>query len=231
MTSRVIQCQRSSDGSTIKLLVELQGGQQVESVIMAYDTTVAPPAIPAPAAGGLQRGHQRATLCVSSQVGCAMGCTFCATGSMGLKANLSCGEILEQLIHASSLAKVRNIVFMGMGEPLANYSAVRDAVLALTDPELWGLARRHVTISTVGVLPRIRQLHQDMPGVSLALSLHAPSQELRCSLVPSAATWQLGPLMEAVRGYEEASGMRVFIEYVLLAGVNDEIVIRAVPPS
>ncbi|GFH12088.1 predicted protein, partial [Haematococcus lacustris] len=156
MTSRVIQCQRSSDGSTIKLLVELQGGQQVESVIMAYDTT----------------------------------------GSMGLKANLSCGEILEQLIHASSLAKVRNIVFMGMGEPLANYSAVRDAVLALTDPELWGLARRHVTISTVGVLPRIRQLHQDMPGVSLALSLHAPSQELRCSLVPSAATWQLGPLME-----------------------------------
>lgn len=232
-TSTLKECKRSDDGETAKLLVTLQDGMQVEAVIMTYDTTgryssasADPDQEPSSsgsilASTGGTRGHRRATLCVSSQVGCNMGCTFCSTGTMGLKGNLTAGEIIEQLVAARSVANIRNIVFMGMGEPLNNYEAVRSAVLMMTDPKFFGLGRQQVTISTVGVVPKIQQLPDDLPGISLALSLHAPTQELRQRIVPSARLYKLERLMEAVWQYEQRSRLRVFVEYVMLAGVND----------
>ncbi|GFR39952.1 hypothetical protein Agub_g30 [Astrephomene gubernaculifera] len=171
--------------------------------------------------GAAARLRRRSTLCVSSQVGCQMACTFCATGTMGLKGHLNAGEIVEQLIHARAVTRIRNIVFMGMGEPLNNYESVRSAVAMMTDSRFFGLRRRHVTVSTVGVIPRIKQLAEDLPGVSLALSLHAPTQELRAHIVPSARAYKLPALMAAVRAYQASSCQRVFYEYVMLAGVND----------
>lgn len=162
------------------------------------------------------QGGVRATLCVSSEVGCAMGCTFCATGTMGLTADLTAGEIIEQLVHASAVARIRNIVFMGMGEPLNNYEAVRSAVGMMTDPRVFGLRRKKVTVSTVGVVPRLLQMADDMPGVSLALSLHAPTQELRQTIVPSAKAFKLDKLMAAVAEYQARTKQSVFVEYVML---------------
>ena len=161
-------------------------------------------------------GGQRNTLCVSSEVGCQMGCTFCATGTMGLTADLTAGEIIEQLVHALQIAPIRNIVFMGMGEPLNNYNAVLSAVQLMTHPQAFALRRKCVTVSTVGVIPRIAQLAQDMPGVSLALSLHAPNQELRAKIVPSARAYKLDRLMETLQKYQDQTQQRVFIEYVML---------------
>ncbi|KAK9861885.1 hypothetical protein WJX84_010257 [Apatococcus fuscideae] len=215
LTSTLQQCQTSSNKETTKLLIRLQDGMQVEAVIMQYDTT------------GKGReshltGQPRATLCVSSQVGCQMGCTFCATGSMGLKGNLTAGEILEQLVHASAVMPIRNIVFMGMGEPLNNYAAVREAVRMMTDTGMgFGLRRSAVTVSTVGVVPRIADLAADLPGVSLALSLHAPTQELRQRIVPSAKAYKLDKLIAQITSYQQITQRRVFVEYVMLAGVND----------
>ncbi|KAG2444685.1 hypothetical protein HXX76_001429 [Chlamydomonas incerta] len=279
-TTKVIKCQNSSDGSTTKLLVELQDGMQVEAVVMTYEAPSRDPQLlaagapevdphlpvdhsaaaaaqdeqqerPAGRAPGAEGGEEedeeeaeasssapsvtaagaaaaaaararkRSTLCVSSQVGCQMGCTFCATGTMGLKGHLNAGEIVEQLVHARAVARIRNVVFMGMGEPLNNYEAVRSAVAMMTDSKYFGLRRRHVTVSTVGVIPRIKQLAEDLPGVSLALSLHAPTQELRLQIVPSARAYKLDKLMEAVRSYQANSSQRVFYEYVMLSGVND----------
>ncbi|KAL4451304.1 hypothetical protein ABPG77_009376 [Micractinium sp. CCAP 211/92] len=162
------------------------------------------------------QGGRRATLCVSSEVGCAMGCTFCATGTMGMIADLTAGEIVEQLVHASSAARIRNIVFMGMGEPLNNYDAVKSAVTMMTDPRAFGLRRKKVTVSTVGVVPRLLQMADDMPGVSLALSLHAPTQELRQTIVPSAKAFKLDRLMGAVDEYQRRTRQSVFVEYVML---------------
>ncbi|KAL4420786.1 hypothetical protein ABPG75_010442 [Micractinium tetrahymenae] len=269
-TTKLLGAQRSSDGETTKLLVQLQDGLQVEAVIMEYDNTERYAAAAAadqeqreqqqeqdaahaqPPHAAEQRGQQqaqqgqqpkqqagsdeddfhdamsslgevyslqggrRATLCVSSEVGCAMGCTFCATGTMGIIADLTAGEIVEQLVHASSVARIRNIVFMGMGEPLNNYSAVKAAVSMMTDPRAFGLRRKKVTVSTVGVVPRLLQLADDMPGVSLALSLHAPTQELRQTIVPSAKAFKLDRLMGAVDEYQRRTRQSVFIEYVML---------------
>ncbi len=161
-------------------------------------------------------GGHRNTLCVSSEVGCQMGCTFCATGTMGLTADLTAGEIVEQLVHATRMAPIRNIVFMGMGEPLNNYAAVLSAVQLMTHPQAFALRRRCVTVSTVGVIPRITQLATDLPGVSLALSLHAPNQELRAKIVPSARAYKLDRLMETIEKYQKDTQQRVFIEYVML---------------
>ncbi|GAB4814820.1 hypothetical protein N2152v2_001866 [Parachlorella kessleri] len=205
-TSRLVHAQHSASGDTIKLLVQLQDGLQVESVVMTYDTTDS----------GKQTGQVRATLCVSSEVGCQMGCTFCATGTMGLTADLTAGEIVEQLVHAISIMPVRNVVFMGMGEPLNNYVAVREAVSLMTDNSVFALRRSAVSVSTVGVIPRLAQLATDLPGVSLALSLHAPTQELRQRIVPSAKAYKLDRLMAAVAAYQATTQQRVFIEYVML---------------
>jgi adenine C2-methylase RlmN of 23S rRNA A2503 and tRNA A37 len=226
LSSIVKQKQVAKDG-TIKLLVQLQDGLEVEAVVMTYDpTTRAPSKQEAAAAGrkGLAAG-KRATLCVSSQVGCKMGCRFCATGLMGELGQLAAGEILEQLIHArrASTVPISNVVFMGMGEPLNNYDAVVTACRAMVDPQLFGLAPGKVTVSTVGIVPRLHTLDSDLPGVNLALSLHAPNQELRYSIMPSARPFPLEKLMEAVDGYCNRSGQRVFVQYIMLGGVNDDI--------
>lgn len=174
-TTSVTTEQRSTDG-TIKLLLKLQDGHEVEAVIM--------------------RHTGRNTLCVSSQVGCQMGCTFCATGTLGILADLCSGEILEQLAHANRVAPIRNVVFMGMGEPLNNYYAVLAAIRAMTT--VFGLAPKHITLSTVGVIHRIRMLSHDAPLVRLALSLHAPTQEMRSQIVPTSTAYPLDKLMAVI---------------------------------
>jgi adenine C2-methylase RlmN of 23S rRNA A2503 and tRNA A37 len=174
-TTSVTTEQRSCDG-TIKLLIKLQDEHEIEAVIMQH--------------------KGRNTLCVSSQVGCQMACTFCATGTLGIIADLCSGEILEQLAHANRVAPIRNVVFMGMGEPLNNYDAVLAAIRAMT--KVFGLAPKHITLSTVGVIHRIRQLSRDAPLVRLALSLHAPTQEMRSEIVPTSTAYPLDKLMAAI---------------------------------
>ncbi|KAJ0405573.1 hypothetical protein P43SY_009622 [Pythium insidiosum] len=200
-TTTIVTQQRSSDG-TVKLLLRLQDGHEIEAVVMKH--------------------KGRNTLCVSSQVGCQMGCTFCATGTMGIIADLLSGEILEQLAHANQVAPIRNVVFMGMGEPLNNYDAVLATIRAMTS--VFGLAPKHITLSTVGVIHRIRQLTKDAPLVRLALSLHAPSQELRSEIVPTSKAYPLDKLMEAIDEHLALKeGRLVMIEYCMLDGVNDSI--------
>ena len=208
-TSKCKSCRKSADGDTTKLLIELQDGLSVEAVVMEYDTSSRDETG--------QTGGKRYTLCVSSEVGCQMGCTFCATGTMGLKADLTSGEIIEQLVHARLLAPhPRNIVFMGMGEPMNNYEQVKKAISLMIDPTAFALRQQSVTLSTVGVIPRIIQLASDLPGISLALSLHAPNQELRRQIVPSARAYKLEKLMAAIDTYQEATKKKVMMEYVLL---------------
>ena len=205
-TTRLHSSTTSRSGDATKMVIELQDSHRVESVLMRHDTG-------------------RVTLCVSSQVGCKMGCTFCATGTLGELGNLTCGEICEQVVYAKRLApNVRNVVFMGMGEPLNNYACVMDAIRALTDPRVFNLAPSHVTVSTVGVIPKMRMMIVDAPGVNLALSLHAPTQALREKIVPSATAFPLPALMAAVDAYL-ASGpkVRAMIEYCVLGNVNDGV--------
>ena len=237
MTTTVAECHTSKDGSTTKMVVELQDGHRVEAVVMRHAIH--------------EGGRERNTLCVSSQVGCKMGCTFCATGTLGELGNLTCGEILVQLVHAQRLFRgdgdgdggdgdgggasrrvsgrrrgggITNLVFMGMGEPLNNYDAVIAALGPITDPKLFALAPSRVTVSTVGVVPRMKTLTRDAPGVALALSLHAPNQALRESIVPTARAYKLPALMEAMDEYL-ASGPKVktMVEYCVLRGVNDGV--------
>jgi adenine C2-methylase RlmN of 23S rRNA A2503 and tRNA A37 len=228
LTSKIKKELTSKNTLTTKLVIELYDGQVIESVLMRFDS----------------KGVGRASLCVSSQCGCAMGCTFCATGTMGLSGNLTSAEILEQLVHANSiLAKdyvsslqqqvqqqeqedpnvaghgngnditsktkkngtrkrglhlVRNVVFMGQGEPLDNYSHVVNACRAMMATRRWNLKHEHVTISTVGLVSQIRKLTKDLPEVSLALSLHAPNQALRTSIVPTASRYPIESLIDAL---------------------------------
>eukprot|EP00252_Welwitschia_mirabilis_P026472 TRINITY_DN869_c0_g1_i2.p1 TRINITY_DN869_c0_g1~~TRINITY_DN869_c0_g1_i2.p1 ORF type:complete len:326 (+),score=50.84 TRINITY_DN869_c0_g1_i2:107-1084(+) len=172
-------------------------------------------------AGRPRLGGLRATLCVSSQAGCKMGCNFCATGSMGLKGNLSAGEILEQLVHAVRIVPIRNVVFMGMGEPLNNYNSVVHAVKSMTG-SCFQIAQRHITVSTVGVIPGIKNLKNDLPHVNLAVSLHAPLQDIRCQIMPAARAFPLTKLMESLRAYQDQCKHKIFIEYIMLDGVNDQ---------
>ncbi|EED91285.1 hypothetical protein THAPSDRAFT_34735, partial [Thalassiosira pseudonana CCMP1335] len=207
LTSKVQSYRTSKDGSTTKIAVELQDGHVVESVLMRH-------------------AGSRATLCVSSQVGCAMGCTFCATGTMGIRGNLTSGEILEQLVHASRILAfdlIRNVVFMGMGEPLNNYANVLAACRAMIDRRLWNLAHNRVTVSTVGVVSRIRDLTRDLPEVNLALSLHAPNQKMREAIVPAAKGTPIESLIEALDAHMMAKKKRAMIEYVMLEGDTSTI--------
>ncbi|CAL0332103.1 unnamed protein product [Lupinus luteus] len=205
----------SSDNVTTKLLIKLQSGAFVEAVIMRYDTRLGR------YAGQPRPGGLRATLCISSQVGCKMGCNFCATGTMGFKANLTSGEILEQLIHASTFSQIRNVVFMGMGEPLNNYSAVVESVRAMTQSP-FQLSLKRITVSTVGIIHAIKKLHHDLPGLNLAVSLHAPAQDIRCKIMPAARAFPLGKLMDSLQEYQRNSLQKILIEYIMLDGVNDE---------
>jgi 23S rRNA (adenine2503-C2)-methyltransferase len=197
-------------GQTRKTLWRALDGTTFESVLMRYPT--------------------RNTLCISSQAGCGMACPFCATGQGGLDRNLSTAEILEQ-VRAGAAAlrdefgeRLSNVVFMGMGEPLANYARVLSAVRRITEqpPHGFGISARSVTVSTVGLAPAIRKLADERLGVTLALSLHAPDDELRDTLVPVNNRWKVGEALDAARYYADVTGRRVSIEYALIRDVNDQ---------
>jgi 23S rRNA (adenine2503-C2)-methyltransferase len=205
--------QTADAGTTEKALFRAADGAVYETVLMAYE--------------------DRATVCVSSQAGCGMGCPFCATGQMGLLRNLEAGEIAAQVIWAARELRlieglpedwprrVSNVVFMGMGEPLANYDRVWKAVERIHDPEGFNLSARSITISTVGVLPGIKRLAAERLPVGLALSLHAPEDALRAELVPLNERYPIAALLEACRELRRAHGRRVSIEYAMIGGVND----------
>ena len=188
-------------GETLKWLWAAGDGASVETVLMRYPA--------------------RATVCVSSQAGCAMGCAFCATGQAGFERQLSAGEIVEQVARAQhdSPQRVGNVVFMGMGEPLANYDATWAAVVRLHDD--FGISARHITVSTVGVVPGMRRLAEERLPVTLAVSLHAPDDDLRNELVPLNTRYPLDEVLAAARAYLAASGRRLSFEYAMIGGVND----------
>jgi 23S rRNA (adenine2503-C2)-methyltransferase len=207
-------------GLTVKSVWRLHDGALVESVLMRYPATAS--------------SRERVTVCVSSQAGCGMNCPFCATGQAGLTRNLSTAEIVEQVLAgARSLARgeiaggpgrVSNVVFMGMGEPLANYRAVVAAVRRLTEPAPAGLgmSARGITVSTVGLVPRIRDLAREGLPVTLAVSLHAPDDELRDTLVPVNTRWPVAEVLDAAWEYADATHRRVSIEYALIKDINDQ---------
>ena len=225
---RTLTC---DDGATVKTLWRLFDGALVESVLMRYGTAARSAGLGDEEGGGPRK---RATVCVSSQAGCGMGCPFCATGQAGLTRNLSTAEVVEQVVAAARAlargevaggpARVSNVVFMGMGEPLANYGAVMGSVRRLTSPapEGLGISARGVTVSTVGLVPAIDKLAGEGVPVTLALSLHAPDDELRDELVPVNTRWKVAEALDAARRYFVATGRRVSIEYALIRDVNDQ---------
>ncbi len=206
--------QVADDGQTVKILWSLFDGSKIESVLMRYPN--------------------RTTLCISSQVGCGMGCPFCATGKLGLTRNMSTGEILEQVRIAARMmsrgevaggpGRLSNIVFMGMGEPMGNYRSIMSAVrqISAMPPEGFGISARNITVSTVGVVPGIRKLAQEGIPVRLAVSLHAPNNDLRDELVPMNKRFNVEQVLDAAHDYYLASKRRVSIEYALMRGINDQ---------
>ncbi len=201
----------SDDGQTTKLLLRMSDGILVETVLMQYPE---------------EDGQPRSTVCVSTQAGCAMGCVFCATGQMGFERNLKAEEIIAQVIHVARMLRSRgehvtNVVFMGMGEPLANYSETVRSLRLLTHPRAFGLGQRHITVSTVGLIHAIDRLAGEGLQVGLAISLHAPNDALRQRLVPTAGPHSVGDLLSAAKRYFRKTGRRVTFEYALIAGEND----------
>jgi 23S rRNA (adenine2503-C2)-methyltransferase len=202
------------DGTTRKTLWRAFDGALVESVLMRYP--------------------DRVTMCVSSQAGCGMACPFCATGQAGLTRNLSTAEIVAQVVAGARVladgqipggpGRVSNVVFMGMGEPLANYASVVNAVRRLTEPvpDGMGISQRSVTVSTVGLVPAIAKLAAEGLSVTLAVSLHAPDDELRDTLVPVNRRWQVAEVLDAAWDYAAVTGRRVSIEYALIKDINDQ---------
>jgi 23S rRNA (adenine2503-C2)-methyltransferase len=212
MTSvRELKC---DNGTTVKQVWKLFDGVLVESVLMRYT--------------------DRVTMCISSQAGCGMNCPFCATGQGGLTRNLSTAEIVEQVLAgARSLAKgeveggigrVNNLVFMGMGEPMANYNSVIGAIRRLTEPAPagFGMSARGITVSTVGLVPRMRQLAEEGIPVTLAVSLHAPDDELRDTLVPINTRFKVQEVLDAAWYYADQTGRRISIEYAMIKDINDQ---------
>ena len=210
---RAVATTVAGDGATTKVLLALDGGDAIEAVRMDYD-----PDEPRGAASA-----SRSTVCVSTQAGCAMGCIFCATGQQGFTRNLTAAEILAQVLHFSRERRVTNVVFMGMGEPLANYEATLRAVRWLIDPDGLRMRARGVTISTVGLPRQIRRLAEEGLQVGLAISLHAPDDDLRRKLVPTSGGVTIDQLVAAGRDYVERTGRRVTFAYALIAGVNDSV--------
>jgi 23S rRNA (adenine2503-C2)-methyltransferase len=198
---------RSADGETRKALLRLHDGHHIESVLMPHHGA-------------------RNSVCFSTQAGCPMACAFCATGEMGLVRNLTVGEIVDQIRHwqrelVARRERVSHVVAMGMGEPLANLDATVAAVRMLIDPELFGISPRRVTISTVGVVSAMDELGAlDLP-MNLAVSIHAPNDEIRSQIVPLNKRWKIDEVLGASKRYVERTKRRVTFEYVLLAGVND----------
>ncbi len=222
----LIYQQRSSDRQTIKWLFRLPDGLTIETVLMLYD--------------------ERSTVCISTQAGCAMGCVFCATGQAGLARNLTAGEIVAQVLAAarwletddrrptmddgippvvgrpsSVVQRLTNIVVMGMGEPLANYDRTWAALRRITDPDAFGLGARHITLSTVGLPQGIRKMADEPLQINLAVSLHAPNDDLRTQLVPVNHRYPIADVMAAVKEYIAGTHRRVTFEYALMSGIND----------
>ena len=204
----------SADGLTRKFLLRLTDGQTVETVLMAYPG--------------------RFTACLSTQAGCAMGCVFCATGQMGFVRHLQPGEIVAQVLHAQRALRagghpgLRNLVLMGMGEPLHNYENVMTALDIITDDRGLNLGPGRISISTVGVVPGILRLAEERHPYHLAVSLHGASEAERAALVPASRRWPLADLIAACRTYGAKTGRRIFFEWTLIAGVNDspEVAVR-----
>jgi len=208
-THRVV----SDDGDTTKLLLNLTDGTPVETVLIQYPSSKI-------------NGHPRSTICVSTQIGCAMGCVFCATGQMGFEKNIRAEEIVAQVIHFADILQQRgehvtNLVFMGMGEPMANYDEMIRAVRILTHDRGFGIGQRNITISTIGLISGIDKLAEENLQVGLAISLHAPNNELRKKLVPTAGPTSVEDIIEAGRRYYKKTGRRVTFEYALMEGIND----------
>lgn len=201
-----VEMHESSDGLTRKLLLQLDDGERIECVLMRY--------------------RDRYTACLSTQAGCAMGCRFCATGQGGFRRHLRVEEIVGQVLLLrrwleSEGAALRNLVLMGMGEPLHNFDAVMAALGIVTDRRGLGIAPRHVAVSTVGVIPGILRMAREKVPYRLAVSLHGASEEERAALVPVSRRWPLRELLEACRVYNEATGSRILFGWTLIAGVND----------
>ncbi len=196
----------STDGFTRKFLLALNDAEKIETVLMRYPG--------------------RVTACISSQAGCAMGCVFCATGQRGFTRHLTTDEIVAQVVHVQRLLRaggerLRNLVLMGMGEPLHNYDAVMKAVDIFRDSSGLAIGAKKITLSTVGVVPGIRRLADEGQPIYLALSLHAATQEERLKLVPTAKRWPLDELMDACRYYIAKTGQEIFFEWTLIEGEND----------
>ena len=203
---RPIAVSQADNGLTTKTLYELEGGHSVEAVVMRYT--------------------DRTTLCISSQAGCPIGCPFCATGKFPFGRNLKTHEIVEQAVDAERILasegrRLSHVVFMGMGEPMANYRSVVDSVRRIADPELLGISPRRIVVSTSGLIPRIAQLGEENIPVTLAISLHAARDELRDVLVPINRKYPVRELVDAAQAYASKSGRRVSYEWVMLAGIND----------
>jgi 23S rRNA (adenine2503-C2)-methyltransferase len=205
---KTVRTIKSQDGLTQKTLFSLHDGALIETVLMIYE--------------------DRRTLCISSQSGCSLSCTICATGQMGFTRNLSQGEIVAQVLHfARDLAgqgeRVTNVVVMGMGEPFLNYDQVMGAIARLNDADGFGLGARRITVSTVGVVPRIKQFADANTQVNLAISLHTVNDELRSQLLPINKKYPVSLLLEACRYYIRQTNRRLTFEYALIDGVNDSI--------
>lgn len=198
----------SKNGETRKVLFKLSDENLIESVLM--------------------QSKKHTTLCVSTQAGCAMGCIFCATGKMGFKRNLTHGEMLEQVVYFQRLLikehkrTITNLVFMGMGEPFANYENLKICLQVLINPAALHFGSRHITVSTIGIIPRIMDFANDFPQINLAVSLHAPDNELRTRLIPINKTYPLENLISACKDYIKRTNRRISFEYVILDGINNE---------
>ncbi len=216
----------SADGMAQKFLFRLDDGQLVESVLMHYEDEAARVADEDDPNESEAVGRERHTVCISSQVGCAMGCVFCATGQMGLVRNLTPGEIVAQVLWAERVLRgagkrVTNVVYMGMGEPLANFENVWQSVETLHDAQGFNLGARRMTISTVGLVPGMRKLAQKTLPVNLALSVHGATDAVRDAIVPINERFKLAEVIAAAADYIAKTGRRLTVEWVLIQNVND----------
>ena len=219
-----LSTETSADGSTTKALLPLADGEMIETVLIRHEPHE-PGSRPTAGRRVDVSQRERRTVCLSTQAGCAMGCSFCATGAQGFRRQLSVGEVLLQALLARRWARAQgaeltHVVFMGMGEPLANYDVTSAALQRLSDSDAFGLSPRRLTVSTVGLPAQIRRLAADHPQVNLAVSLHAADAQLRRELVPLPPAAP-AEIVQAAREHSERTGRRVTFEYVLLAGVND----------
>lgn len=203
----IVQTKENPTGDTVKTLFACQDGKKIETVLMRHE-------------------DERDTVCISSQVGCAMACSFCATGTMGLKRNLTAEEIVEQVVQVQrwlkpNMSQVSNVVFMGMGEPMHNYDEVMRSVKILNSPEGLHLGARRISISTCGIIPGILKLADEPYQVNLAISLHSAIDEVRSSIMPVNKAYPLAKLRAAIDIYTEKTNRKVMFEYLLLKGIND----------